>query len=65
MPQASTAPTSVTLKCGGTAAVDVVMTGDLTKPTPREKDDPSKPIIALDENKTPYLLCPTILKVTS
>ncbi|MFN8015203.1 MAG: protein translocase subunit SecD [Acidimicrobiia bacterium] len=62
LPQASTAPTSVTLKCGGTAAVDVVMTGDLTKPTPREKDDPSKPIIALDENKTPYLLCPTILK---
>jgi preprotein translocase subunit SecD len=63
VPVASTqAVSSITLQCGGTNPTSVVLEGDLTKPTPREEDDPEKPIIALDRDGVPYLLCPAILK---
>ncbi len=52
---------SVTLQCGGTNPQQVVFTGDLTKPTPRELDKAEDPIIALDQQGLAYFLCPTIL----
>lgn len=54
--------TSITLQCGGTNPKQVELTGDLTKPTPRENDKADEPILAVDEDGRPYALCPAVLK---
>lgn len=53
---------TITLQCGGTSPTTVTLTGDLTKPTPRENDVADKPIIALNKEGAPAILCPAVLK---
>ena len=56
------APTTLTVKCGGTNPTTATLTGDLSTYTARENDKPDVPIIAKDKNSgVPILLCPSVL----
>lgn len=55
-------PSSLEVKCGGTAPTTYTLTGDLSNYTSRENDKPDLPIIAKDKTSgIPILLCPSVL----